>query len=89
MTIDNTDTEVLRSVLSAIKTYKEAVLNDVKKMRDAAQDCHDNLGGDVYSKKTIADLAESMNDILNAIQKASELEEKIRKKIVDLEEGGV
>ncbi len=84
-----TDTEALRAVKAALRTYREAVMNDVRKMRDAAKDCRDNLGGDEYSKKTIADLAEALNEILAAVQKASELEEAVSKRIIVLEEGEI
>ncbi|MBQ1523896.1 MAG: hypothetical protein II499_08765 [Firmicutes bacterium] len=82
------DTEALRSVRTALRTYRSAVMSDVKKMRDAAKDCRDNLGNDEYSKRTVADLNDSLKDILAAIEKADELEQKITKKIGELE-GGV
>ncbi len=80
------ETEALRTVRSAVKTYREAVITDVKKMRDAVQDCHDNLGKDEYSKKTKEELTESLDSILNAIRKAEELEDKLSNRIKKLEE---
>lgn len=82
----NVETDALRTVRAAVKTYREAILTDVKKMRDAVQDCHDNLGQDEYSKKTKAELTESLGSILKAIEQAEDLEARLSRRIKELED---
>ena len=50
------DTESLGQAAAALGTYIADVKSNIQKMNDAAQDCSDNMGSDVYSKKAIANL---------------------------------
>ena len=47
------DTESLGQAAVALGTYIADVKSNIQKMNDAAQDCSDNMGSDVYSKKGI------------------------------------
>ena len=44
----NVDTEALGKAASALGTYIANVQNSIQKMKDAATDCSDNMGSDVY-----------------------------------------
>lgn len=74
------DTEALGQASSALSTYIEEVQGNINKMKDAATDCADNMGNDVYSKNAISKLQECTTEISKTIAKASELKEKIDKK---------
>ena len=50
------DTESLGQAAAALGTYIADVRSNIQKMNDAAQDCSDNMGSDVYSNKAIANL---------------------------------
>ena len=50
------DTESLGHAAAALGTYIADVRSNIQKMNDAAQDCSDNMGSDVYSNKAIANL---------------------------------
>ena len=73
------DTEALGQAASALATYIEDVKNNVHKMNDAAQDCSDNMGNDVYSMKAINNLQTCAINLNKAILAAEEL----RKRILD------
>ena len=49
----NVDTDALQQAAKALGTYIADVSNNVKKMKDAAADCKDNMGSDVVSQKAI------------------------------------
>ena len=44
------DTESLGQAAAALGTYIADVKSNIQKMNDAAQDCSDNMGSDVYSQ---------------------------------------
>ena len=57
------DTEALGQASSALSTYIEEVQGNINKMKDAATDCADNMGNDVYSKNAISKLQECTTEI--------------------------
>ena len=71
------DTEALGQAANALRTYVGEVQNNIRKMQDAAQDCADNMGNDVYSQKAIGKLSESSRSLSKTISQANELMGKI------------
>lgn len=82
----NVDTDALQQAAKALGTYIADVSNNVKKMKDAATDCKDNMGSDVVSQKAIYQLEECIRDLTQTLKEAQELQKKIlsaKKKIED------
>jgi predicted RNase H-like nuclease (RuvC/YqgF family) len=81
----NVETDALQKAAKALETYIDDVSNNVKKMKDAALDCSDNMGNDVISQKAIRKLEECANDLTVSLNEAKELQGKIlaRKKQIE------
>ena len=80
------DTESLGQAAAALGTYIADVKSNIQKMNDAAQDCSDNMGSDVYSQKAIANLQTCAKELSKTISSAEDLRKKIlakKKQIVD------
>ena len=60
--------------------------NNIQKMKDAATDCSDNMGSDVYSQKAIAKLETCAKDLQKTLNEASELRKKILNKKKQIED---
>lgn len=71
------DTESLGRAASALDTYIAEVRNNIQKMYDAAQDCSDNMGSDVYSQKAIANLQTCAQELSKTIVSAEMLRKRI------------
>ena len=80
------DTEALGQAANALSTYIEALQNNIQKMRDAATDCSDNMGSDVYSQRAISKLETCVKDLGKTLSEASELKKKILNKKKQIEE---
>ena len=80
------DTEALQQAANALGTYISEVTNDIRKMGDAAQDCSDNMGNDVYSQRAIAKLQSCRAALGKTMTQASELRQKILAKKREIEE---
>ena len=85
MAATTVDTDALRAASSALNTYIAEVKSNIRKMKDAAVDCSDNMGSDVYSKKAIASLAKCATDLTKTIGEAEQLQSAINKRIKDIE----
>ena len=71
------DTESLGQAAAALGTYIADVKSNIQKMNDAAQDCSDNMGSDIYSKKAIANLQTCAKELSKTIAGAEDLRKKI------------
>ena len=80
------DTEALGQAANALRTYVGEVQNNIRKMQDAATDCADNMGNDVYSQKAISKLQECTQEVSKTIVQANELMGKILAKKRQIEE---
>ena len=80
------DTESLGQAAVALGTYIADVKSNIQKMNDAAQDCSDNMGSDVYSKKAIANLQTCAKELSKTIAGAEELRKKILAKKKQIED---
>lgn len=80
------DTESLGQAAAALGTYIEEVKNNIQKMRDAATDCSDNMGSDVYSKNAISKLESCAKDLAKTITEAEGLRSKILAKKKQIED---
>lgn len=83
----NVDTEALGNAAKALEIYIADVSNNVKKMKDAAVDCRDNMGSDVVSQKAITKLEDCAKDLSATLKQAESLKKKIlakKKQIEDL-----
>lgn len=80
------DTEALGQAASALSTYVSEVQNNIRKMQDAATDCSDNMGNDVYSQNAIRKLQDCVKDVSRTIAQANELMGKILAKKRQIEE---
>ncbi len=82
----NVDSEALGRAAAALGTYISEVQSNIQKMKDAAQDCSDNMGSDVYSRKAIEDLRTCASQLTKTITEAEALRKKIlmvKRKIED------
>ena len=80
------DTEALGQAANALRTYVGEVQNNIHKMQDAATDCADNMGNDVYSQNAINKLQECTKEVSKTIAQANELMGKILAKKRQIEE---
>ena len=80
------DTESLGQAAVALGTYIADVKSNIQKMNDAAHDCSDNMGSDVYSKKAIANLQTCAKELSKTISGAEELRKKILAKKKQIED---
>lgn len=86
MANNTVNTESLEQAANALGVYIGEVQDNIQKMRDAATDCSDNMGSDVYSQKAIAKLGDCIKDLSATIQEAQSLRSKILKKKQEIEE---
>lgn len=84
----NVDTDALERAAKALGTYIADVSNNVQKMRDAAEDCRDNMGGDVVSQKAIVKLEECAKDLSQTLKEAQDLQKKILDKKRQIDDYG-
>lgn len=80
------DTEALDQAAKALRTYIDEVQNNIRKMQDAATDCADNMGNDVYSQRAINKLQDCTTEVSKTIAQANELMGKIIAKKRQIEE---
>ena len=80
------DTDALNQAASALSTYISEVQENIRKMQDAATDCSDNMGNDVYSKNAINKLQECVKEVSKTIAQANELMRKILAKKRQIED---
>ncbi len=80
MAYNNVDTEALREVVAALTEYTTDMNGYIAQMRDAAQDCSDNMGSDRYCAKAI----ENLDDCIDNLKGAMEYAEEIRRAIIEL-----
>ena len=86
MASNTVDTESLGQAANALGVYIGEVQDNIQKMRDAATDCSDNMGSDVYSQKAIAKLGDCIKALSGTIQEAQSLRATILKKKQQIEE---
>lgn len=80
------DTEALGQAANALRTYVGEVQENIRKMQDAATDCADNMGNDVYSQNAINKLQDCTKEVSKTISQANELMGKILAKKRQIEE---
>lgn len=80
------DTEALERANVALQIYIGKIQYSINSLKSSAQDCMDNMGSDVYSQLAVRQLETCIKDISQAITKAEELREKIRKKMHEIED---
>ena len=80
------DTESLGQAAAALGTYIADVKSNIQKMNDAAQDCSDNMGSDVYSQKAIPNLQTCAKELSKTISSAEDLRKKILAKKKQIED---
>ncbi len=80
------DTESLGRAATALATYIADVKSNIQKMNDAAQDCSDNMGSDVYSRRAIENLQACAKELSKTIASAEDLRKKILAKKKQIED---
>lgn len=79
------DSEALGQAAAALAVYISGVQENIQQMRDAATDCSDNMGSDVYSQKAIAKLQDCIKELTVTLDEAQELRRKILTKKQQIE----
>ena len=79
------DTDALGQAAAALGVYVDEVKNNVQKMRDAALDCSDNMGNDVYSKNAISKMDQCAQELAKTIREAEDLKRAILAKKSQIE----
>ena len=82
----NTDLDALTRAAAALGTYISDVQGNIQRMKDAATDCSDNMGSDVYSKKAIAKLQDCVKALTKSLGEAQDLRKKILAKKKQIED---
>lgn len=83
------DTSAFEQAASALNAYIVDVQGNMYKMRDAAIDCSDNMGNDVYSRKAIDRVQDCVKELSDAISRANELIGRLRAKVTQIENSDV
>ncbi|GAB6108628.1 hypothetical protein [Fusibacter bizertensis] len=86
MANNNVDTEALEQAGLALSVYIDEVGKNIQKMQDAATDCSDNMGSDVYSQSAIQKLATCAAELSKTLQLAQDLKDKILAKKRNIED---
>lgn len=81
----NVDTNSLRQAASALSKYITDINASIYKMKDAAQDCSDNMGSDVYSKKAIDNLNECISELSKTMAEAEALRKRLLRQVQIIE----
>lgn len=84
----NVNTDALGQAAAALDVYINDVRTNIQKMRDAAQDCSDNMGSDVYSQKAIGNLQSCAAELSKTLAHADDLRKKILAKKREIENSG-
>ena len=74
------DSEALGQAATALGKYIADVQQNIKKMQDAATDCNDNMGKDVYSQRAIEKLQSCAMELSKTVEQAEDLRKRILKK---------
>jgi len=82
------DSESLGEAASALGKYISEIESSISKMNDAATDCSDNMGNDVYSQKAITKLQSCSKSLKKTIEEAKKLQQRILRKKQEIEESG-
>lgn len=82
---NNVDSDALRQAASALATYISDIQLNIQRMKDAATDCSDNMGSDVYSQRSITKLNDCVKGLEKTIVEAEELKERILKTVRKIE----
>ena len=80
------DTDALERANIALQKYIGTVQFGINYLQNAAQDCTDNMGSDVYSQKAVQQLEFCLKDMNSAIKKAEEVRQKIMRKQREIED---
>ena len=80
------DTEALERANIALQKYIGKVQFGINYLQNAAQDCTDNMGSDVYSQKAVQQLEFCLKDMNSAITKAEEVRQNILRKKREIED---
>ncbi len=86
MANNTVNTESLEQAANALGVYIREVEDNIHKMKDAAIDCSDNMGSDVYSQKAISKLNDCVTSLSATIQEAEALRKTILKKKQQIED---
>ena len=89
MAMNTVDAEALAQAAAALSTYIGNLKENIQKMKDAATDCSDNMGSDVYSQKAITKLQGCISGLSKSLQEAENLRKKILIKKKQIEESGI
>lgn len=73
-----TDTESLRTMIKAIKDYKNSLEGNIKVLQNAARTCDVAMGSDDLSKKHIESLEVSIKSLAKALELSDELYESLQ-----------
>ena len=71
------ETEALGQAANALSNYADQIQQYIRKMQDAATDCSDNMGNDVYSQNAINKLQDCVQEVSKTIAQANGLMRKI------------
>lgn len=82
------DSESLEQAAAALSTYICEVQDNIQKMQDAAIDCSDNMGSDVYSQVAIQKLQDCIKELNKTLEQAEELRVKILNQKRKIEDSG-
>jgi len=82
----NVETNALGQAAAALGSYITDVQNNIQKMKDAAQDCSDNMGNDAYSRRAILRLSDCAKELQRTLAEAESLQKVILAKKRQIED---
>lgn len=72
------DVESLKAIVNMLSDYEKSLIVHTHKLKNAAEDCKDNMGGDALSMEAVKNL----NECLPGFYRCSKMVELYRQKIL-------
>lgn len=79
-------TEDMESVIQALQIYKQDVGENIQVMNNAATDCIDNMGSDVFSEQAASRLQECVAKLSGTLEQADDLIREVQKALSEVTE---
>ena len=79
-------TEDMESVIQALQIYKQDVEENIQVMNNAATDCIDNMGSDLFSEQAAGRLQECVSKLSSTLEQADDLIREVQQALSEVTE---
>lgn len=82
------DVDSLKMIVKLLSDYEKSLIAHTYKLKNAAEDCKDNMNGDVLSMEAVKKLDESIPQFYRCCKKSELFRQKILLEIQKIEDAG-